>query len=72
MQSLQDYVKHMRKAKGLTQPEFAEKVGVALTVIRKIEQGRTDLQLDKVNQVLEVFGATLAPVRIIMVKKLPQ
>lgn len=62
----------MRKAKGLTQPEFAEKVGVALTVIRKIEQGRTDLQLDKVNQVLEVFGATLAPVRIIMVKKLPQ
>jgi len=37
---------------------------VALTVIRKIEQGKHDLQLEKVNQVLRMFGHVLAPVHL--------
>ena len=36
---LSDFVKEKRKESGLTQEEFADRVGVALTVIRKIEQG---------------------------------
>ena len=48
----------------LTQEEFAEKAGVALTVIRKIEQGKTNLNMDKVNMVLSMFGCKLAPVRM--------
>lgn len=64
MKTLQDFVKEKRKSVGLTQREFADKTGVALTVVRKIEQGRNDLQLEKVNQVLKMFGHTLAPTRI--------
>lgn len=62
MSSLSEFVKARRKAVDLTQEEFAERAGVALTVIRKIEQGKTNLNLEKVNQVLVMFGHTLAPV----------
>ncbi len=72
MESLQTFVKIKRKGTGLTQQEFAEKAGVALTVIRKIEQGKGDLQLEKVNQVLKIFGCTLAPVRIRQINQLGQ
>lgn len=64
MQSLTEFVREKRKEAGLTQPEFAEKAGVALTVVRKIEQGKQDLQLEKVNQVLKMFGHALAPVKL--------
>lgn len=64
MKSLENFVKEKRKEAGLTQQEFAEKAGVALTVIRKIEQGKSDLQLEKVNQVLKMFGHILAPVSL--------
>ncbi|SHK79485.1 transcriptional regulator, y4mF family [Chitinophaga jiangningensis] len=64
MESLSDFVKRRRKKANLTQIEFASLAGVALTVIRKIEQGKTDLQLDKVNQVLNMFGHILAPIGI--------
>ena len=47
---------------GERQEEFAERAGVALTVVRKIEQGKENLNLEKVNQVLSMFGHTLAPV----------
>lgn len=59
---LADFVKQKRKEVNLTQEEFAERAGVALTVIRKIEQGKENLNLEKVNQVLKMFGHTLAPV----------
>lgn len=63
-QVLAHFVKEQRKKAGLTQEEFAERAGVALTVIRKIEQGKENLSLSKVNQVLLMFGHTLAPVNI--------
>jgi hypothetical protein len=37
------------------------KAGVALTVIRKIEQGKENLSLAKLNQVLKMFGHVLGP-----------
>ncbi len=57
------FVKEKRKESGLTQEEFADRVGVALTVIRKIEQGKTNLNMDKVNLVLAMFGHELAPLK---------
>ncbi|WP_439483035.1 hypothetical protein [Cyclobacterium plantarum] len=33
-----------------------------LTVIRKIEQGKENLSLTKVNQVLQMFGHVVGPV----------
>lgn len=62
MKSLPEFVRERRKEVNLTQEEFAERAGVALTVVRKIEQGKTNLNLDKVNQVLQMFGHELAPV----------
>lgn len=62
MKNIAEFVKERRKEVGLTQEEFAERTGVALTVIRKIEQGKTNLNLDKVNLVLKMFGHELAAV----------
>lgn len=64
MRSLEEFVKERRKEVGLTQEEFAERAGVALTVIRKIEQGKTNLNLEKVNLVLQMFGHQLVPMSI--------
>ena len=62
MRTLSEFVKQRRKDVKLTQEEFAQRTGVALTVIRKIEQGKSNLNLDKVNQILAMFGHELAPV----------
>jgi y4mF family transcriptional regulator len=62
MKRLSEFVKTRRKQLNLTQEEFAEKAGVALTVIRKIEQGKENLSLQKVNQVLSMFGHVLVPI----------
>jgi y4mF family transcriptional regulator len=62
MGTLANFVKLRRKEAGLTQEDFALKAGVALTVIRKIEQGKGNLNLEKANQVLKMFGHELAPV----------
>ncbi len=64
MSLLANFVKQRRKEVNLTQEEFAERSGVALTVIRKIEQGKTNLNLEKVNQVLAMFGHEAGPVAI--------
>ena len=62
MKSLKNFLREKRKLAGLTKLEFAERAGVALTVIRKIEQGKGNLNLEKVNHVLYMFGHTLAQV----------
>jgi y4mF family transcriptional regulator len=62
MKQLAEFVKERRKEVNLTQEEFAERAGVALTVVRKIEQGKTNLSMEKVNLVLSMFGHELAPV----------
>lgn len=64
MKELSDFVKERRKEVNLTQEEFSDRAGVALTVVRKIEQGKTNLNLEKVNQVLKMFGHILVPVSL--------
>ena len=63
MKRVSEFVKERRKEVRLTQEEFAERAGVALTVVRKIEQGKTNLNMDKVNLVLRMFGHELVPVK---------
>lgn len=50
------FVRQRRKAVRLTQPELAERAGVGLRFVRELEQGKETLRLDKVNQVLWLFG----------------
>ena len=54
--NIADFVKAKRKLVKLTQPELAEKAGVGLRFMRELEQGKQSLRLDKVNQVLQLFG----------------
>ena len=55
-------VKERRKALGITQHELAQKAGVGLRFIRDLEQGKPTVQVDKVNQVLFMFGLELGAV----------
>jgi y4mF family transcriptional regulator len=57
------FVKDKRKSLKLTQVDLAEKSGVGLRFIRELEQGKQTLRLDKVNQVLDLFGCEVGPVR---------
>lgn len=60
--SLASYVKQMRKQYGLTQTDLSEKAGVGLRFVRELEQGKQTLRLDKVNQVLNLFGSEVGAV----------
>lgn len=62
--NLANFVKSKRKEVNLTQEEFADRAGVALTVVRKIEQGKENLNLAKLNQVLRMFGSKLIPMNM--------
>ena len=53
---LSAFVKEKRNSAKLTQLELAEKAGVGLRFVRELEQGKETLRLDKVNQVLQLFG----------------
>lgn len=67
--NLAQFTKDKRKEAKLTQQEFAEKAGVALTVVRKIEQGKDNLSLAKVNRVLLMFGNKLVPASLKEIEK---
>lgn len=59
---LSTLVKTMRKEYRLTQTELAEKSGVGLRFVRDLEQGKATLRLDKVNQILNLFGYEMGAV----------
>ncbi len=61
---LSDFVKEKRNAARLTQPELAEKAGVGLRFVRDLEQGKETMRLDKVNQVLHLFGYQVGAIPI--------
>lgn len=62
--TLSNYVKEMRRKFNLTQTDLAEKSGVGLRFVRDLEQGKQTLRMDKVNQVLSLFGKEVGPVEI--------
>lgn len=59
---LSAFVKEKRKKLKLTQRDLADRAGVGLRFVRELEQGKTTLRMDKVNQVLTLFGHQLEPV----------
>lgn len=56
MDSLRHFVKQKRKELKLTQEDLALNAGVGLRFVRDLEQGKKTLRLDKVNDVLALFG----------------
>lgn len=64
MNPLQTFIKQRRRNLKITQQQLAAKSGVGLRFIRDMEQGKASLRMDKVNQVLLMFGHELGPVPI--------
>ena len=60
--TLSQFVKGERKKNKLTQVDLADRCGVGLRFLRELEQGKPTLRIDKVNQVLNMFGAELGPI----------
>lgn len=61
MNKLSQFVKQRRKKLGLTQEDLSFKAGVGLRFVRDLEQGKESLMINKVNQVLSLFGHELLP-----------
>lgn len=59
MTTISQYIKQKRKQYELTQEDLSLKAGVGLRLIREIEQGKTTMRMDKVQQILDLFGATI-------------
>jgi y4mF family transcriptional regulator len=64
MTDFSSFFKEMRKRYNLTQMELSQKSGVGLRFIRDLEQGKQTLRIDKVNQVLSLFGYELQPTKL--------
>ena len=56
METIGKKIQALRKKADLTQEEFAKRVGVGLRFVRDLEQGKSSVRMDKVNQVLEFLG----------------
>lgn len=61
--SLSNLIKSERKKAGMTQEDLSFAAGVGLRFVRELEQGKPTLRMDKVNQVLGLFGYELGPVK---------
>jgi y4mF family transcriptional regulator len=61
--SIATFIKVKRKQLKLTQPELAEKAGVGLRFVRELEHGKQSVRLDKVNQLLDLFGSELGVIQ---------
>ena len=64
MTKIASFIRYHRKRLSLTQAELANKAGVGIRFIRELEQGKETVQLDKVNQVLSLFGYTTSPTKL--------
>ncbi len=59
------YIRNKRKLYKLTQAELAERTDVGLRFIKELEAGKPTVRMDKVNQVLGLFGEELQPGKIV-------
>ncbi|MDO4160064.1 MAG: helix-turn-helix transcriptional regulator [Prevotellaceae bacterium] len=63
--AIADFVKEMRRKFNLTQVDLADKSGVGLRFVRELEQGKQTLRMDKINQVLSLFGRQVGAIEIV-------
>ena len=62
MSEIAEFIKIRRKQAHLTQEELAKRAGVGLRFIRELENDKATLRLDKVDQILRLFGHTIGPI----------
>ena len=59
---LSEFVRQKRKSLRMTQIEMSYKSGVGIRFIRELERGKETLKMDKINQVLHLFGFELGAI----------
>ena len=57
--SVNEKIKLIREAKGLTQEQVAEKLGISSTAYGNIERGNNDPKLSKLEKIAEILGIKL-------------
>ena len=62
-EKISTFIKNKRKQLKLTQPELAERAGVGLRFVRELEKGKESVRVDKVNQVLALFGSEIGVIQ---------
>ena len=61
--SLPKHIKDLRRQENLTQQDLADRAGVGIHFVRDLEQGKSSLRMDKVNDVLKLFGEELGAIK---------
>ena len=56
---LPETIKQLRRILSLSQPEFAEKTGISLSALRRIEQGHKSYNLSTLEKILGYFDLKL-------------
>ena len=57
---LAEFVRSNRKRQKVTQVQLSQLANVGVRFVRDLEQGKSTLRMDKVNQILGMFSAELA------------
>lgn len=52
-------IKDLRRIMGLNQDEFAKRIGISLSALRRIEQGHDNFTIETLNKVLNPFSLML-------------
>lgn len=61
--TIPEHIKQLRRQESLTQQDLADRAGVGIHFVRDLEQGKSTLRMDKVNDVLSLFGEKLGAVK---------
>ena len=59
MESFGKHIKELRRSLGLTQPQFAEKLGTTQSEISLIERGATEISLPRAARYAQILGVSL-------------
>lgn len=59
-----EFIRRIRKERGITQKELAEIAGVSFSTINRIEKSDRNITIDTTNSVLAVFGHQLTPTKL--------
>ena len=61
--SLSNHIKDLRRQEKMTQQDLADRAGVGIHFVRDLGQGKSTLRMDKVNDVLKLFGEELGAIK---------
>jgi predicted transcriptional regulator len=61
--SLPEALKSLRKILSWDQTRLAKEAGISLSALRRIEQGHTNVRLDTIQKILEVFSLSVVVVK---------